>query len=439
MAGYAPGFKVLVKSPFSQYSGYGADGFGMLRALRNWGCDVYPQPQWVDVPIPADLIGLFTKTLEGPFDLTINHWSPGELGLRPEAREMTRCAVAWTMWEFAGHTDPETGKYTSGLIPHCNKRGTLRKRLELFDLILGYDSVTTEVLGPYVPKRRGKKGDGVPVGVLQGGYESGDWRKNGNRDWFTETDFMFGMHGALGPRKNAWLVVQAFNELKHEHPEEFAGAKLGLHSLAPGLFPELNDIMRDKRVRVFLEPWTHDHLQAFYDACHVLLAPSRGEGKNLPALEAMTTGCVVAATNFGGHTAWLGEAYAYPLGYTLEPTFPGRPDAAHDARVSLDELKSVMWHIYTHRAEAREKAELASTIIPQMCDWAVVVENLFRRIRDLVPYNGALIYDMAMRAKALRDQEVMAQRGERSWPRDDAAGDEHSTEDRRPLLEHAGQ
>ena len=59
--------------------------------------------------------------------------------------------------------------------------------------------------------------------------------------------------------------------------------------------------------------------------------------------------------------------------------FEDKPWAAHDARVSVEHLKDVIWHIYTHRGEAREKGELASRVIPQMCDWPVVVENLFRR------------------------------------------------------------
>lgn len=93
--------KVLVKSPFSGYSGYGNDGFGLLRALHNWGCDVYPQPTWVDVPIPKDLLPLFGKTLQAPFDLLINHWDPQHLFITREARQCARVAVGWTMWEFS--------------------------------------------------------------------------------------------------------------------------------------------------------------------------------------------------------------------------------------------------------------------------------------------------------------------------------------------------
>lgn len=389
--------KVLVKSPFSQYSGYGTDGFGLLRALHQWGCDVYPQPTWVDVPIPKDLLPLFGKSLHGPFDLTINHWDPADLSLRPEAREMTRCAVAWTMWEFAPAPGPVEMKkkdgtvYTaspkSGLIPHCGRRSSLPKRLQMFDLVLGYDQVSLDSLAPYIPKS-------VASGILQGGYESGNWPRL-KRDWSDDADFMFGMHGALNNRKCPWTVVQAFNELKIEKGDAFAGAKLGLHTTVPGVFPELENVFKDKRLKVFMETWDDETLKDFYQACHVLVYPSRGEGKNLPALEFQTTGAPVIATNFGGHTNWLSGDYAYPLDYTLMPTFPQRPDAAHDARVSVAAVKEAMWHVFTHRAEAREKGEIAARVIPSMCDWSYVVNDLWRRIRDLVEFNGELIYNMA--------------------------------------------
>jgi glycosyltransferase involved in cell wall biosynthesis len=406
-------FKVLVKSPYSILSGYGQDGYGLIRALHRWGCDVYPQPMWLDVPVPEDLLPLFGKSLTPPFDLTINHWSPGELGIRPEARELTRCAVAWTMWEFAGcpSTEPvpmrdrRTGReylarpQRSGLVPHCKNRGSLRKRLELFDLVLGYDQVSLDALSPYIPRARGKDKVPVATGILQGGYESGEWELNEDRDWFAD-DFTYLMHGALNKRKRAETAVQAFIQLKFEQPS-FAPARLALHSMVPGplVFPEMNEIYKDQNLRVYLEAWDHKTLQAFYNAGHVLLAPSRGEGKNLPALEFMTTGGVVAATAFGGHLNWMGDAYAYPLDYVLTPTWDDRPDAAHDAKVSVEEVKRVMWHTFTHRASAREKGQLASQVIPRMCDWSVVTEELFRKIRDLVPVVGSEIYDMAMRCR----------------------------------------
>jgi glycosyltransferase involved in cell wall biosynthesis len=413
--------KVLVKSPFSHYSGYGNDGFALVRALHEWGCEVYPQPVWLDVPIPRDLLPLFSRELEGPFDLLINHWDPEHLSITREARGMSRVAVAWTMWEFTtppvplkkpcavhkaanplipGREDcPDcTPAPRTGLYPHCKGRSKLPQSLRWFDLLLGYDQISLEALEPYTPKA-------VAASVLQGGYPSRAWKKT-ERDWHGDR-FGFIMHGALNNRKCPWTAIEAFTQLKHEKGQAFAGASLALHTSAPGLlFPELNEPFEGQRIRVFIESLSKADLDEFYAAGHCLLAPSRGEGKNLPALEMMTTGGVVAATNFGGHTQWMNADYAYPLDYTLAPTFESCSWGAHDARVSVEHMKNTIWHIYTHRDEARRKGGLAADIIPKMCDWQVVIEALFRRVRDSVTSRGigAQIYDKAMACRREPEQ-----------------------------------
>ena len=245
--------RVLVKSPFSEYSGYGKDGFGMVEALVRWGCDVYVQPTWLDVPVPGGLLPIFAKELRAPFDLLINHWDPANLSITPEARMCSRVAVAWTMWEFAGGPGKD-GRPVSGLVPHCERRGTLRKRLRWYDMVLGYDQVSLDALAPYIPAA-------VHGGVLQGGFESGLWKKS-ERDWFGDR-FGFIMHGALGSRKCPWTTIQAFNELKFEQPG-FDGATLALHTSAPGtLFPELNGPLAAQKVRAWVQgtsssfsPWS---------------------------------------------------------------------------------------------------------------------------------------------------------------------------------------
>jgi glycosyltransferase involved in cell wall biosynthesis len=388
-----PAFKILVKSPYSQYSGYGQDGFSLLRALHNWGADVYPQPVWVDVPIPPDLLHLFGKTLAGPFDLTINHWDPAHLSLTRQGREMTRLAVAWTMWEMTSLDHCEELEDRTDEYGHA--RDGLATRLKWFDAVLGYSDVTLQALDPHIP-------DHVHRGVLQGGFEASEWKPM-ERDWSGDR-FCFIMHGALNRRKEPFVVLQAFLELADEHPEFKEHARLLFHSTMPGVFPEMNEIYAKSGigVRVYLETWDKPTLEQFYAAGHALVCPSHGEGKNLPALEFAATGGAVLVTDWSGHKNWLREDIAYPLACTVEPMFPGRPDSANWAVVDIAEVKRAMWHVFTHRAEAKAKGALASDLIPRMCSWEVVVENLFRRLRDLVPGQGEVVHNLAMACR--RDQ-----------------------------------
>jgi LAGLIDADG DNA endonuclease family protein len=189
-----------------------------------------------------------------------------------------------------------------------------------------------------------------------------------------------------------YVSIQAFNELRHEH-KEFESARLALHTTIGDPLVVFGDLIPG--MKVWHEMWEKPVLEDFYHAAHVLLAPSRGEGKNLPALEMMTTGGAVAVTAWGGHQMWLGEEYAYGLDYTLTPTDARYPDQAHDAKVSVETMKDFMWHSFSNRDEVRRKAELAAEIIPKMCDWSVVIERFFDRVRDLVPGKGEILWNKA--------------------------------------------
>ena len=110
---------------------------------------------------------LFGKTLQGPFDLTINHWDPAHLEITRQGREATRLAVAWTMWEMDGMShceNLEDRKDENG-----REHDGLAKRLRWFDAVLGYSDVTMRSLDPYIP-------EGVHRGVLQGGFEASEWK-----------------------------------------------------------------------------------------------------------------------------------------------------------------------------------------------------------------------------------------------------------------------
>lgn len=356
--------KVLVKTALNPYSGYGNDGIGILTALSNAGMDVYLDPTFVAPPLPPVVAGLLTKRLCAPFDLLIHHVDPAQLGLTPEARRAAKATVGWTMWEYT-------------TLANLKGRSTLRKRLRDYDLLLGYDTVTTQALAPYTTR----------TGTLQGGYWPDGWSYV-DRDWQGER-FGFCMVGQLHERKDPFVAVTAFKELKEEHPDEFAGAELHLKTNAPGLHMAMEQWV--PKLRVHYSVWPTDVLREFYHSQHVLLAPSRGEGKNVPALEMLSTGGTVIATNWGGHTQWLSPAIGYPLDFTLKSIDMGRTNC-RNARADKEHLKALMWHVYTHRDDAARKGRTASELIPAMCSWEAVIRRLFDRLADTVPGGDRLLH-----------------------------------------------
>lgn len=379
--------KVLVKAPMSVYSGYGNDGIGIIRALVDMGADVYIHPSVAEPPLPQDIADLFTKKLVAPFDLTIHHVDPDSLEASREVRAASDLLVAWSMWEYTSFENLK------------NKR-TLRSRIKPYDAILGYDNVSADCFTPYTRKRRMQYvsmdrekvwGNPTAVGVLQGGYQPGRWPTI-ERDWFSER-FGFVMLGQLHERKDPFVAIQAFQELKDEHPD-FAPAELHLKTNVGGLHPMMEQVIPG--LRIHYATWSEDTVREFYAHNHVLLAPSRGEGKNMPALEFQSTGGAVIATNWGGHTQWLNPEYSYPLDYVLRPVSGAYGENCMNARASKEHLKQLMLHTFRNRAEVKRKAELAAQMIPAQCSWDSVIHRLFQRLREISPEKGERLYNKAV-------------------------------------------
>ncbi len=371
--------KVLVKVPLNPFSGYGNDGIGIVRALLRAGLDVYLDPTFVSPPLPDDVAYLLTKRLEAPFDLLIHHVDPAQMGISPEARRAAKIAVGWTMWEYT-------------TLDNCKGRTGLKKRLKTYDMVLGYDGITAAALKPYTTTT-------AKLGVLQGGFWPEQWTPV-TRDWHSKR-FGFCMVGQLHERKDPFCAIQAFKELKDEHPEEFEPAELHLKTNVPGLHIAMQEWV--PKLRVHYATWPTEVLRDFYAAQHVLVAPSRGEGKNVPALEMMSTGGAVIATNWGGHTQWLSESYAYPLHYTLVPVAPSTPECMN-ARASKEHLKMLMLHTFRNRDEVARKAKHASDLIPAMCNWDSVMDRFFAKVAEANPQHGPMLLAQYRRSAEKRKE-----------------------------------
>lgn len=369
--------KILLKAPINPHSGYGNDGIGLALAFRQAGCDVYLDPMHVQAPLPMDVAELFTKRLVPPFDLVLHHADPSQLSIAGGVRNSATIMVAHTMWEFSSL---------------CNMKGRskLRANLRNYDLVVGYDDVSTEALRPYVTTKSA---------TVQGGFWPNMWPGRA-RDWSGPINFC--MVGALGPRKDPFVAIDAFRELREEHPE--LPISLSIKTVTPGLHSAMEHAIPG--LRIFYEVWPQEVLRDFYYNQHVLIAPSRGEGKNLPALEMLSTGGTVIATNWGGHRQWLSPAIGYPLDYTLVPLEPGTPDCLW-AKASKDHLKQLMLQVCADRASAARKAEMAADMIPMISAWPKVIERLMERVGE-VNENGERVLHKFRVARSRADESRQA-------------------------------
>lgn len=372
---------MLFKAPLSPYSGWGQDGIGVAAAMVRAGRPPFLLPLEVAPPLPEPVARLLVRPLRPPFDLLLAHVSADHSGLPPAELAASRHRVLWSMWEwttFANHPGIDD----------------IRRNVAAYDAIVAYDPVSAGAfrsLGPSVP----------PVLALQGGFDAAAWPYV-ERPWRPPVRFL--LIGHLTDRKNPMAALNAFAALLEQHGPRRFDAELHIkfvdrmnplitnrpvrHEGAgeAASVPEpaqkyLREAQRRNRVFVHAGTWGRRSLLSLYANMHCLVAPSRGEGKNLAALEFMATGGAVIATDFGGHSVWLDDSYAYPLQYRLRPaTWPVPTPHAEEADADVAHLRDLMWRVYSDLGEAQVKGKLAATTIPASYDWSVTLRRLGRAL-----------------------------------------------------------
>jgi glycosyltransferase involved in cell wall biosynthesis len=359
--------KVLISAPVNSVTGYGKDGIELVRAFQQWGADTFLAPSSVFPPLPRDVAAALTRPIPDMVDLLISHRCPQELA-KPDQCGIwcaSTVALAWTMWEWDSLDNVD--ELGPGNCEHAfNVRQNLKQSLDRFDSVLAYDEVSRRALEPYCNK----------ISVLQGGV---DPVLECKRDWFA-SPFKFLMAGALSTRKNPWAAIEAFKQLRDAG--ELADAELILKTTYPGLHPAMEQWCPG--LKIIAESWSEDKLFDLYNSCHVLLAPSWGEGKNRPAIQFAMSGGAVVAPLMGGHAQWMSSQYTWPVSFEWKDFIPG----VKGAKVSVDHLSEIMLDLYKDRASIRPRVEAAARVLPAMMNWDSVLERLLLRLPLLAGGRG---------------------------------------------------
>ena len=345
--------RVFLKAPIGAFTGYGRDGIGIAQALVKMGHDVTLAPTSCAPPLPTTVAALLTKYPEKPTDLAIHHISPDQLGITDEQNNQSHLSVGWSMWEFFGFGPTRLPAIT--------------ERLSNYRHVFAYDETTLAAFKEARPEK--------PMSILQGGYSPKFWLSEALRDWYSD-ELRLCMVGALGPRKDPYVAAEAVSELR----EEGLNVTLTMKAAMPcEIHPLFDEVYASKGVKVIRETWTDSQIKKLYENSHVYLSTSWGEGKNLPALEAGTTGCALILSDVGGHRQWATKDYAILVGGQL---------AAHEEgmtslRVDKELLKDAIRTVYGDRARLRRMGEQAKMQLPPSMSWEAVMHRLFARLDSI--------------------------------------------------------
>lgn len=332
----------------------------MAVAMDEAGIDVTVWPTSICPGLPVEFTNLLTKNPTGAHDVVMTFAPPFDIH-PDEFAELAPKAVGYSMWE------------KSKLIP-ADMKGhgwDMRRRSHWWDgldMMLVTCSMNVDAFKALDPH--------VRYDVLACGIDGDFWipkRRDRSRK-----PMRFGMIGMLAGRKDPFLLLGAWKELKEERPEFDAVLELktscaGIHPRAVEVYPDL--VLYDRA-------WTGEKVRDWYHSLDVLISVSRGEGNNKPAMEFMATGGTVIASDWSGHHNWLHPAATYALRGELHPAGHD-PDGPLDFRADKEHLKELLWHCWTNRDEVENKGRVAEEWIRATLDWSKVVGRLEKILVDL--------------------------------------------------------
>lgn len=381
--------RVMMKSQFDTFSGYGNDAVDIAVGLAREGVDLVPWPTDLMPGLPRQFTRLLECNPGGRYDLAMAFAPPFDV--HPD--DLVRLApktVGYSMWETSRITTEDMlrhgfGDHAEHIIPDREPMAGETWEREYVDRWWSWskfpklDHRGLDLMIVTCPMNvdafRAADPD-VPLAVQPCGVDVGRFPELHRP---LDRRMRFGMIGMLQGRKDPMVLVQAWNELKQEYPE--FDAILELKTSAPGLHPAMMDVYRD--LVIHDRAWTPEQVVEWYGTIDVLISVSRGEGNNKPAMEFMSTGGPVIATDWSGHQNWLYPDSGYPVGGVLRPVHPDRDDVL-DFRIDVAELKATILHTWKERAEVQAKGRRAAALIRGSLSWEIVCAKLARQLEQVV-------------------------------------------------------
>jgi glycosyltransferase involved in cell wall biosynthesis len=200
----------------------------------------------------------------------------------------------------------------------------------------------------------------TPIRVVPLGIDLDAFHARGRVELGPDDPVVFGAAGRTahgGVRKGLDEVTAAFLDAFPDEPR----ARLELKVWPDCTLTDPND----PRVAINREPLTTEALAGWYRGLAAFVSASRGEGWGLQPHQGMACGAPVIAPFWGGHTAYLTEASAYPVDFDLRPAtgpiYGGLGDWCIPRHASLvEQMRRAFRDADERRAKGRAAAKRAA-------------------------------------------------------------------------------
>lgn len=203
-------------------------------------------------------------------------------------------------------------------------------------------------------------------------------------------EYVFLTNFEWGERKEPWLLLESFNQTFSAREPVRLVCKVINRDPAVRLKQEIRNLDLDQaggRVSfLFNVDFPHYQLGSFYRSGDCFLSVGRGEGWDMPLMEAMACGLPSIATDWGAHRDFVHDGISYPL--RVRGTVPAVAKCPYYEGFAWsdpdpDHLRHLLRHVYENRDEARAKGRLAALEMVERWTWDHAARKIAARLEAI--------------------------------------------------------
>jgi len=203
-------------------------------------------------------------------------------------------------------------------------------------------------------------------------------------------EYVFLSNFEWGERKEPWMLLKVFNdEFTASEPVRLL-CKIINRDPAVRVLDEIRRLrLKDSGGKIsflFNREFPYYQLGSFYRSADCFISAGRGEGWDMPLMEAMACGLPTIATDWGAHTEFVHEGIAYPL--RVKGTIPAVAKCPYYEGFSWadpdpDHLRFLLREVYEHRDEARRRGARAAREMAEKWSWERSARKIVERLEEL--------------------------------------------------------
>ncbi len=254
---------------------------------------------------------------------------------------------------------------------------------------VGQGNEMDEVWVPTAFNREGLEASGVtrPVLVMPLGVDPDHFSPSIRRVPNPNGDFVFLANFEWDERKAPHLLLSVFNRTFRASEPVLLVCKVLNRRPERSVAAEVRALgLRRTGGRIaflFNRDYPYHQMGVLYRSADCYVSATRGEGWDMPLMEAMACGLPSIATDWGSHADYHHDEIGYPLrNRGLIPAESGNPNhiGGRWADPDPEHLAHLLRHVYENRDQGRAKGARAAIEVAQRWTWRKTAERIAERL-----------------------------------------------------------